>query len=142
MLSQSAKYALRGVFFLALNSSVKKKFSPKEIADTIDIPAPFLAKTLQHLAKHNIISSIKGRNGGFYLTEEDKQNSVIKIIDCIDGLDKFNSCFLGLPSCNDEKPCAIHHLITPLRRNLIEEFSRNSIEEFTRKSFLANEYAL
>jgi len=95
MLSKSSKYAIRAVLYLSLNSNKNKKYSPKKIAEMIDIPAPFLAKTLQELTKRNIISSTKGRNGGFYLTKADKLNPMLSIVDCIDGLDKFNDCFLN-----------------------------------------------
>ena len=71
MLSNSSKYAIRAVLYLANNSSVEKKLGSKKIAEEIDIPAPFLAKIFQVLSKANIISSTKGPNGGFYLTEKD-----------------------------------------------------------------------
>ncbi len=93
MLSKSSTYAIRGVLYLALNSNEMQKYSPKEIALAIAVPAPFLAKTLQELTKRNLISSVKGRNGGFYLTEENKQNTLISIVDSIDGLNKFQNCF-------------------------------------------------
>ncbi len=51
MLSKSSTYAIRAVLFLSLNSDDEKKFNPKSMAEIIDIPAPFLAKTLQELTK-------------------------------------------------------------------------------------------
>ena len=57
MLSKSSKYAIRAVLFLAIESSKDKKMSSKLIAEELKIPAPFLAKTLQELAKKNILNS-------------------------------------------------------------------------------------
>ena len=130
MLSKSSKYALRGVLYLALNSNEEVKFSPKIIANEIDIPAPFLAKTLQLLSRRGLVSSTKGRNGGFYLTTENRGNALISIIDCIDGLDKFQNCMMGLPICSNENPCPLHDKLAPLRQRLVNELSNKSIDEF------------
>lgn len=133
MLSKSSTYAIRAVLFLATNSSKEKKYSPKSIASIINIPAPFLAKTLQQLTKRNIISSSKGRSGGFYLTDINAKNTLIKVVDAIDGLDKFKSCSLGLPECGDKNPCPVHHLIYPLRAKLVEELTNKSIANYVKE---------
>ena len=129
MLSKSSTYAIRAVLYLSIHSDVEKKYSPKDIADVIDIPAPFLAKTLQLLTKNNLISSIRGRNGGFYLTKKDKFNNLMSIIEIIDGLDKFNKCLLGLSVCSDENPCPIHHAVSPFKKQLIEELTHKTIND-------------
>ena len=132
MLSKSSKYAIRGVLYLSLNSDEEKKYNPKEIAEAISIPAPFLAKILQELAKNKLISSTKGRNGGFYLTKVNRLNSMLSIIDCIDGLNKFDECFIGLPKCSDSSPCAVHHIVSPLKNDLLKVLKNNNIDDFTK----------
>ena len=133
MLSKSSQYAIRAVLFLSLNSSEEKKYSPKEIANAIDIPAPFLAKTLQELTKRDLISSIKGRNGGFYLTEENRNHTLISIVDSIDGLSKFQECVLGLTECSNDNPCSLHHATAPLRKKMIEELTFKTINDLTKE---------
>ena len=132
MLSKSSKYAIRAVLYLSLNSNDKKKYNPKDIAKEIDIPAPFLAKTLQELTKNNLISSTKGRNGGFYLTKDNRLNSMLSIIECIDGLSKFDTCFIGLPKRSDSSPCAVHHIVSPLKNDLLKVLKDNNIDDFTK----------
>jgi len=132
MLSKSSKYAIRAVLYLSLNSNDKKKYNPKDIADAISIPAPFLAKTLQELTKKELISSTKGRNGGFYLTKDNRLNSMLSIIDCIDGLHKFDECFIGLPKCSDSSPCSVHHIVARLKNDLLEVLKNNNIDDFTK----------
>ena len=131
MLSKSSKYAIRAVLYLSLNSSKNKKYSPKKIAEAISIPAPFLAKKLQELTKRNLISSVKGRNGGFYLTDDDKRNTLISIVDSIDGMDKFQNCMLGLNACSNEDPCPVHHSFAPLRKKIVEELTNKTINDLT-----------
>lgn len=134
MLSNQSKYAIRAVLYLAIHSDRKNKLSAKIIAEKIDIPAPFLAKTFQTLAKAKLIHSVKGPNGGFYLTDEDKNKNLFEIIECIDGLRKFKECFIGLPRCSDDNPCAIHHIVKPFRESLIKELTTNTIEDFAKET--------
>ena len=94
MLSRASKYAILSTLFLSENSSEEKKISVKEIANSIDVPSPFLAKLFQQLVRGNIISSAKGPNGGFYLSESNGEKNVCDIIENIDGLHKLNECFL------------------------------------------------
>ncbi|MDX1348861.1 MAG: Rrf2 family transcriptional regulator [Putridiphycobacter sp.] len=134
MLTNSSKYAVRSVIFLALNSNDKKKYSAKDIAKHIDVPAQFLAKTLQILTKKKVISSSKGPHGGFYLSKKNGEGRLTTVIETIDGLEKINGCFLGLPACNVSNPCPVHHLVAPFRDNFMKEISSKTILEFSQKN--------
>jgi len=128
-LSKPSKYAIRAVMFLASRDE-EEKFSPSTIAKEIDVPSPILAKTLQVLVKNNIISSAKGRNGGFYLTKKDKKKTLLSVIKGLSEYDKLTTCFMGLPRCSDKEPCPIHYLVKALRTKMIKELSSKSIEDF------------
>lgn len=133
MLSSASKYAINAVLFLAMDSHESKKVGVKEIANSISVPEPFLAKLLQNLARRNVISSSKGPNGGFYLTEENKSQKLLVVVEQIDGLSKFEECVLGLKECSSEKPCPIHFSVQPLKKALLSELSDNSIASFAEK---------
>jgi len=130
MLSNQSKYAIRAVLYLAIYASKNNKIGSKKVAELIDIPAPFLAKIFQTLSREKIISSTKGPNGGFYLNEIELSKNLMDIIECIDGLESFKSCYVGLPRCSDENPCAIHHIAAPCRKVLIKELTERSIQNF------------
>jgi len=141
MLSNQSKYAIRAVLYLAVNTSIDRKLGSKHVAEVIDVPAPFLAKIFQILNKEKIIISSKGPNGGFYLGKKELSKNLLNIIQCIDGLDAFKSCFIGLPKCSDENPCAIHHVAVPFRESLLRELTERTIAEFAKdtkdgKSFI------
>ena len=130
MFSRSCQYALRSVIFLARNSQAEKKTGVKEIADTLAIPQQFLAKILQQLSKHNLISSTKGPNGGFYLTDENMTVSLLQIVECIDGPDTLTSCVMGLPNCSTEKPCPLHIHVYDWREEFRNMLSSRRINDF------------
>jgi len=133
MLSSAAKYAINAVIYIASYASEDKKLGAKEISIAINIPTPFLAKLLQELARKKIISSAKGPKGGFYLTKLNRNSPLVTIVEKIDGLDKFNSCILGLSECGSQNPCPIHFSISPLKDKILSELSKNTIQDYAQK---------
>ncbi len=137
MLTRSSKNAIRAVLYLTNIGSVNNKLSAKQIAESLEIPAPFLAKTMQELTKNKIVTSVKGPKGGFYLTKINKQKTLIDIIACIDNLEKFDNCFLGQSECNEDKPCVVHHIYAPFKKKLLDKLNTKSILEMA-KEFATN----
>ena len=127
MLSNACKYAIRSILYLAIHTDETTKIGVKKIAEDLDTPQPFLAKLLQQLTKNNLVSSIKGPNGGFYLSEENKNNSIWDIVKNIDGTEKFDQCFLGLKVCSDKKPCPVHYIAAPFKKQILEDFRDKTI---------------
>jgi len=130
MLSNACKYAIRSILYLAINNEDNKKVGVKKIAAELETPQPFLAKLLQQLTRNKLVSSAKGPTGGFYLDENNLNNSVWDIIKCIDGTDKFDQCFMGLSSCDDKNPCPVHFTVAPFKKKLFNDFKDKTIQEF------------
>jgi Rrf2 family iron-sulfur cluster assembly transcriptional regulator len=117
MLSKSCEYAIRSVLCIASNqkSNPELRMGLKQLSETLDIPVHFLGKVMQLLTRHGILNSFKGRNGGFFLSEEQQNKPLIAIVAIMDGLQSFEHCALGLPSCSSERPCALHNDFAPVR---------------------------
>lgn len=130
MLSNACKYAIRAILYLAIETDDTNKIGVKKISEELETPQPFLAKLLQQLTKAKLVSSTKGPNGGFYLTEKDKENAVWDIVINIDGTAKFDDCFLGLSTCSDESPCPIHFIVSPFKENLLENLRDKTITQY------------
>jgi len=133
MLSRASKYAILSTLFLCEHSSVDHKISVKVIAESIDVPSPFFAKLFQQLVRGKIISSTKGPNGGFYLSEENSKKNVCDIIENIDGLNRLNECFLGLNECDSKNPCPVHFIVEPFKNNILGKFRDKTIMEFAQE---------
>lgn len=129
MFSKSCKYAIRAVLYLAVHSNEEKKLGVKEIAEELDVPKHFLAKLLQQLSRHGLISSTKGPSGGFYMSEEDLHKPLRLVVESIDGPDVFSSCILGLPVCSSENPCPLHTTAYAYRQGLLELLGKQDIEK-------------
>jgi len=130
MLSNTCKYALRATIYIALNSKDNKKVGLKKISDNLNIPAPFLGKILQTLAKHKVLSSTKGPNGGFGIYKDASDISIMTIYEIIDGTDYFTDCLIGVQSCTDDPintPCPLHSKYSHIRDEVYTIFSNTSI---------------
>jgi len=130
MITNASKYAIRAVVYLAENASIDNKLGAKEIAENVDLPQYFIAKILQQLAKGGIINSVKGPQGGFYLNEEKLQHTMLDVIQFVDEEDPFVGCFIGLKQCSDEKPCPVHHVVSPFKQEILAELGK-TIAVFT-----------
>ncbi len=126
MFSNATKYAIRTVLLLASKDGLEK-YKVSDIAKKLDIPKPFLSKILQKLAKANLVSSAKGRGGGFYMTGENLDKTLLDIIDCIDGRNVLDECILGQPTCSDENPCPLHRYYKDIKRDLLMVISDASV---------------
>lgn len=129
MLSNTSKYAIRAVIYLALFTSAQKKAGIREISSKLDIPTPFLGKILQLLARKNILSSTKGPNGGFNLKKAALDISIMEIVEIIDGSDSFDNCVIRTSKCSHDAPCSMHDKIAPLRGEMKNLFLTESIAD-------------
>ena len=130
MLSNTSKYAIRAVIYLALHAGEEKKIGIKQISKELSIPTPFLGKILQTLAKHKLLSSTKGPHGGFGLGKPAEEIALIEIVDIIDGQDIFKKCLIRLEDCNEKEPCSAHKKYGKIRNSLHELFKKEKISDF------------
>ena len=99
MLSNSCRYGIRAVIYLASQPESKGKTGIKKISNDLNLPTPFLAKILQQLAKQKILSSSKGPHGGFSLLKDSRKITLLDIVNTIDGKDIFTNCVMHNGSC-------------------------------------------
>ena len=141
MFSNSAKYAMKAVLYLALHTDETKRVMVKDMHGKINVPQSYLAKLLQELSRHDLVSSTRGPKGGFYLSDANKKEPIAKIIHVIDGKKRIESCLLSLKDCNQEKPCPLHGLFMPTRSKLVQSLERKTIADLSidlkdKKAFL------
>lgn len=133
MLSNTSKYAIRAAIFIAVNSTEGKKIDIRTISDELKMPYPFLAKILQVLARHKILLSYKGPNGGFSLARKAGDITLYEIVTVIDGSDIFDQCLISLRSCHEEHiPCPVHESFAPIREEIKALFRSQTLESLSK----------
>lgn len=128
MFSKATEYALRATIFIAKKSSEENKVGISEISKAIDSPKSFTAKILQALTSDNkIVSSVRGPNGGFYLTEKARKLPVRSILLAMGEDEVLEKCVLGLKQCSEIQPCPMHAQYKIIKQQLIKLFVSKTI---------------
>ena len=99
----------------------------KDIAKDEEIPAHFLAKILQQLARKGYLRSTKGPNGGFCLKRKPEDLRLIDIVEAVDGPDRYGACIAGYSECSDRAGCPLHDGWKTLRSRMMEYLERNTV---------------
>ena len=126
--SRSAEYALRACVHIAALGENEFALA-KSIAAETGIPAYFLAKILQDLARDGFLKSAKGPHGGFRLRLAPAQISMRRLIEAVDGTERLHHCIGGHAECDDHVPCAFHDSWMPLRSRIIDYLEGTSIAD-------------
>ena len=133
MFSNSTKYAIRAIVHM-LKHQDKGKNTVVEMATELHIPQPYLSKVLQQLSKSDVISSAKGRGGGFFLSKSNMDRPLIDVVICIEGHNVFNQCVLGLPACSDENPCILHPQFKAFKASIEQSICNQAVEDLLKIS--------
>jgi len=100
-----------------------------KIAEDYNIPRHFLAKLVQSLAKHYLIKSVRGRNGGIKLSKPARDIRVIDIIYAVDGPPpEKEMCVIGLDICSDDVPCPLHDHWKLIKENIRVNIGHENLE--------------
>lgn len=138
MISNSSKYGIRAVVYIAGKTRNNENIGIRQISGDLDLPMPFLAKILQTLARQKILLSYKGPHGGFALARDASDILLIDVVEAIDGRDVFSRCILHNENCKSadftKSPCTLHGDYVVLRQKIKTLFKERSILDLVQKA--------
>ena len=88
----------------------------------------YLAKVLQLLARADIVTGRRGVGGGYRLTREPKDISMLDVINAIDPIKRISSCPLKL-SNHTGGLCPLHHKLDESIGMLMDQFTGVSMAD-------------
>lgn len=137
MLSRKTKYAIIALVRLAREYK-KEAIQIATLAEEERIPKKFLEAILRDLKNAGILTSIKGRNGGYYLSQDPEAVNLATIIRLFNGAIAFIPCvtFLYYEACDVEKEeefCGIRSIFKEVRDATVDIFKRATLAEIIRR---------
>lgn len=137
MLSNTSKYALQAVIYLAQVED-GKRVGIKKMSEDLSLSASFLGKILQVLSHEALLDSAKGPRGGFRLGRSASTIKLMDVVKLFDGENTFKQCLLNACSCTDHSEqqsssCTVHQGVAPIREDLNSTFSNSTIKDFVKK---------
>src|SRR6185312_1043006 len=128
MLSKTCKIAIKAVIYLCSKFESGGNASIKEIAEFINSSEHTVGKILQTLVKQDVIKSMKGPTGGFFISRTQQKQPIINIVEAVDGKQVFRSCGLGLSKCSSSHPCPIHQDYKEARELMEKLFREKNVQ--------------
>jgi Rrf2 family protein len=127
-LTRAADYGVRVMIHLATLRSGERALLPSLAAST-DTPLSFLSKVLQALARAKMITSRRGKAGGFVLLEKGREATVKDVVEAVDGPISLNTCVAPGSSCARALWCPAHPVWAEAQNAMIEVLQARSIGE-------------
>ncbi len=130
-LTRAGEYAVRCMLYLS-SLGADKIGNRMEIAQVMDIPAQFLGKIAQQLARAGYIEIIQGPKGGFRLVIPPEKVTLLGVIESVIGEIYLNDCLVRPESCHRSSTCTVNQVWQKARHQL-----RQTLEEATFATLLA-----
>lgn len=133
MLGKTSEYAIRALVYIYMQNVEDKRPGYREISKEIGSPEQFTAKVLQNLARAELISSMKGRGGGFFFKDSSVPLTLYEVILVIEGEKFFTKCGFGLRRCNSGNPCPLHDDYSQVREGFHKLVKIRTIQSLAAK---------
>ena len=101
----------------------------QEICRNSDLPPFFVSKILGDLVRAGLLTSAKGRRGGFGLARAPEKIRLIDIVEIVDGLQSHRQCIVGFEKCDDRQPCPQHESFKPIRQQIVTYLTQTTIHQ-------------
>jgi Rrf2 family protein len=118
-LTRAADYAVRVMVHLATLPPEKRVFLPG-LALATAAPESFLSKVMQALARAGLISSKRGKLGGFAILPRGREATMREVIEAMDGPICLNVCLNGNKDCERKSWCPAHPVWARAQRSMID----------------------
>ena len=127
-LSRETDYGLQGLIYLARRRQ-DRLVGLEDIAKAQHLPRSFLAKTFQKFARHGLVRSSRGVDGGFVLARHPATVTLREIVEAVEGPDLFDRCVFWSDRCGDQNPCPLHARWALLKEQSAKLFEKTTLEE-------------
>jgi len=126
LISRTSQYAIQALIYIALKE-VGTPILSREVAEQLGVPAAYLAKIMQMLCKGGVLTSFRGRLGGFALKQKPEQIDLMRVLLVTEGQEFSKDCVLGLKVCSDETACPMHEKWKPIKTEIINMLNAHNL---------------
>ncbi len=128
MLSKTAEYALRVIACLAAETGRAERANV--LAEQTQVPRRYLNKVLRDLVNSGLVMSRPGPGGGYSLTSDPDEVTILDVVDAVAPLERIHHCPLGLSS--HRTLCPLHKELDRVYAATEKAFAKVSIGELLR----------
>ena len=133
--TKRADYGLMAMHYIASHGN-DGAVSVKRIAEEFHIPAELLAKILQRLAKHRLITSHNGPKGGYELTRRPDVITVGQVVRALEGPIKIVSCMTDGDDCPQYSRCNLRRPVQKIQASISRLLDTMTLAELASDGFV------
>ncbi len=141
MLSKKTKYAINALVYLAKEYEQENRdpIQISKIAESENIPRKFLEAILLDLRNAGILSSRKGKTGGYYLHKPPEEVNIADVMRLFDGAIALLPCvtfryYERCEECKDEATCGIRDVFADVRNETVNMLKKATLKEIIERS--------
>lgn len=133
MISKKAKYAINALVFIAKHKN-QQPISVMKIAENQNIPMRFLENILFELKNAQILTSKRGKYGGYLLNASPDEIHMARIMRMFDGAIGLLPCvtykyYEKCEECVDEATCGIREVAMEIRNETVKRLKRSTLSD-------------
>ena len=132
VITRATEYAIRTVIYLGQQPKGEIVLK-KDICRNQNVTPAFLTKILQPLIKAGIVSSQRGVGGGFLLSKDAAEVTLLDILQAEEGKLKLNHCLVDDESCHRDSHCPAHEVWHEAQEELVQTLKKYSIADLVRR---------
>jgi Rrf2 family transcriptional regulator, cysteine metabolism repressor len=131
-LSTRIRYGTRLMVDLALNYN-KGPLMLNTISKQERVSKKYLEQIIRRLMSAHLVKSVRGPNGGYYLTKLPEKIKVLDIINAIEGPLTLIDCLKNPNQCSLVKSCATRAYWQEVQNNLEKSFANKTLKSLAKK---------
>ena len=131
LITRHTDYAIRALIYMA--QKPKALISVAELAVETGIPKAFLRGILQKLSHNHVLTSIKGKGGGFLLNKPVKNINITSLIKIFQGTTEINECMFKKNLCPNRNNCSLRRKISSIEEKVLKELEATTIASLIKK---------
>jgi len=134
MISKKTKYAINALVYLAKEQKGSDPIQISKIAQSENIPRKFLEAILLDLKNAGMLSSRKGKAGGYYLHKSPDEINIADVMRLFDGPIALLPCVTFMyyercEECKDEATCGIRSIFSDVRNETVNMLKNATLAE-------------
>ncbi len=137
MISKKTKYAINALVYIAKNKE-HEPISVMTISEHQNIPVKFLENILFELKKAKILSSKRGKYGGYLLNHSPDQIHMAQVMRLFDGAIALLPCvtynyYEKCEECVDEATCGIRQVAMEIRNETVKRLKESTLTDIIQR---------
>jgi Rrf2 family protein len=128
-LTMSSEMGIHAVWFLA-TLNVEEPVLSSAVAEGISVSESYLIKVLKRLVAARVLTSRKGKRGGYMLKQRPEQITLADIVRACEGPGGLYSCLSEERGCTEQQPhCPVCHTLRRAEEAMFDELRRTRISD-------------